>query len=208
MWVESWVSTSSQGGRGSCRCLVQLSLGFRCSAFCRDRGGEGFRGGGVCIRVWIRSNRVVSCRVVINTQTTDGTPVEDSRSRGRPFQFKVGVGQVVKGMDIAIKQMSRGQRAKVVIPAELGYGAEGAYPLIPPYASLLFEVSTRQCDAAVTLESLLLLLGSLSNRDVHPLHRVARVPQLQLIDFYDATVDLTPRDKYDPELDGTPRDVA
>ncbi len=76
-------------------------------------------------------------------QLVDGTLIEDSRARGRPFQFKVGVGQVVKGMDIAIKQMSRGQRAKVVIPGALAYGEAGAYPLIPSNASMIFEVRAR-----------------------------------------------------------------
>lgn len=73
-------------------------------------------------------------------QFLDGKQFESSRARGRPFQFKIGVGQVIKGMDMAVKQMSRGQRAKAVIPPELAYGEEGRFPLIPPNASLLFEV--------------------------------------------------------------------
>ena len=73
-------------------------------------------------------------------QFLDGKTFESSRERGRPFQFKVGVNQVIKGMDMAVKQMSRGQRSKVIVPPELAYGEEGRYPLIPPSASLLFEV--------------------------------------------------------------------
>ncbi len=75
-----------------------------------------------------------------SVQFIDGSMLEDSRARGRPFQFKIGVGQVIKGMDILIKQMSRGQRAKAVIPPDLAYGVDGRYPLIPANATLLFEV--------------------------------------------------------------------
>ncbi len=82
-------------------------------------------------------------------QFLDGKEFENSRERGRPFQFKIGVGQVIKGMDMALKQMSRGQRARVVIPPELAYGDEGRYPLIPPQASLLFEVSPTRARPAV-----------------------------------------------------------
>jgi hypothetical protein len=127
-------------------------------------------------------------------QLADGKPLEDSRSRGRPFQFKVGVGQVVKGMDIAIKQMSRGQRAKVVIPAALGYGEAGAYPLVPGNAVMIYEVG---CTAmtAVGTACALCAVGVSDWIDVVvwlPLPAVVLHTQLQLIDFYDVATELTP----------------
>ena len=120
----------------------------------------------------------------------DGTQFEDSRARGRPLQFKVGIGQVCKGtqraptcphhhhlrhvagctfagFEVGVRQMSRGQRAQFTVPAILGYGSEGRFPVIPPNAPLKFEV--------------------------------------QLIDFFDSNVLLTPRHVFDPEIDGTPR---
>ena len=71
---------------------------------------------------------------------TDGTVFDSSVSRGQPIEFTLGVGQVIKGWDQGIAQLCKGQKAKLTIPPELGYGAQGAGGVIPPNATLIFEV--------------------------------------------------------------------
>merc|ERR1711903_433449 len=71
---------------------------------------------------------------------TDGSKFDSSRDKGRPFQFQIGVGQVIRGWDEGVIQMSVGQRAKLMISSDFGYGARGAGGVIPPNADLIFDV--------------------------------------------------------------------
>lgn len=70
----------------------------------------------------------------------DGTKFDSSRDRGKPFSFKLGAGQVIKGWDEGVAGMKIGGKRKLVIPADLGYGKRGAGGVIPPDAELTFDV--------------------------------------------------------------------
>ena len=70
----------------------------------------------------------------------DGTPFDSSVNHGGPFQFQVGTGQVIKGWDEAFLTMKRGARRTLIIPYWLGYGEAGNPPMIPPRATLIFDV--------------------------------------------------------------------
>jgi len=70
----------------------------------------------------------------------DGSKFDSSRDRGSPFKFRIGKGEVIKGWDQGVAQMSIGQRARLICSPDYAYGSRGHPGIIPPNATLIFDV--------------------------------------------------------------------
>ena len=68
------------------------------------------------------------------------TPAFIANKKGKPFSFKLGAGEVIKGWDIGVVGMAVGGERRLTIPANLGYGSKGAPPEIPPNSKLIFDL--------------------------------------------------------------------
>jgi FKBP-type peptidyl-prolyl cis-trans isomerase FkpA len=71
---------------------------------------------------------------------TDGSTFDSSLDRGKPFSFRLGDGMVIQGWEQGVQGMKVGGKRTLTIPPELGYGARGYPPVIPPVATLVFEI--------------------------------------------------------------------
>jgi len=71
---------------------------------------------------------------------TNGTKFDSSLDRNQPFQFTLGQNRVIQGWELGVAGMKVGEKRKLTIPPKLGYGAQGAGGVIPPNATLIFEV--------------------------------------------------------------------
>mmetsp|Transcript_24954 Transcript_24954/g.41753 ORF Transcript_24954/g.41753 Transcript_24954/m.41753 type:complete len:116 (-) Transcript_24954:205-552(-) len=97
-----------------------------------ERAGDG--------RHYPKNGEVVSIHYVLKLRNEDGKLIDQTYTRDKPFTFKVGSGQVVKGWDEVVRQLSVGEKAKCTIPGDLAYGSRGFPGLIPGNASLYVEL--------------------------------------------------------------------
>ncbi|XP_028626839.1 peptidyl-prolyl cis-trans isomerase FKBP2 [Grammomys surdaster] len=143
-------STSGIGSGGAARRDMRLSwtltiLPICLSALATATGAEGKRK----LQIGVKK-RVDHCPIksrkgdVLHMHYTgkleDGTEFDSSLPQNQPFVFSLGTGQVIKGWDQGLLGMCEGEKRKLVIPSELGYGERGAPPKIPGGATLVFEV--------------------------------------------------------------------
>mmetsp|Transcript_22785 Transcript_22785/g.36651 ORF Transcript_22785/g.36651 Transcript_22785/m.36651 type:complete len:122 (-) Transcript_22785:39-404(-) len=92
-----------------------------------------------------RSPKHAECCVLhyIGTFASNGREFDNSRRKGKPLTFLVGIGSVIQGWDVGVAQMKLGEIARLTISADFGYGAEGV-PGVPPGSELVFEVELLQ----------------------------------------------------------------
>lgn len=82
----------------------------------------------------------MSCAVTYIGKLLDGTEFDSNTSKESPFEFQLGAGQVIKGWDLGVATMNKGEKALFEIHADLAYGKSGSPPKIPADATLQFEV--------------------------------------------------------------------
>lgn len=92
------------------------------------------KGGGV------KAEKGKTVSVHYKGQLTDGTVFDSSYKRNEPIDFSLGIGQVIPGWDEGVQLLNVGDKARFVIPSDLGYGTQGAGGVIPPNATLIFDV--------------------------------------------------------------------
>lgn len=88
----------------------------------------------------IKSRKGDSLEMHYTGTLQDGTEFDSSIPRGQPFTFTLGAGQVIKGWDQGLLGMCEGEKRRLVIPSDLGYGDRGSPPKIPGGSTLIFEV--------------------------------------------------------------------
>jgi FKBP-type peptidyl-prolyl cis-trans isomerase len=87
-----------------------------------------------------RPSKGQNVKVHYTGMLTDGSIFDSSVQRGTPIAIAIGVGQVIEGWDEGIMLLNEGSKARFVIPSHLGYGSRGAGGVIPPNATLIFDV--------------------------------------------------------------------
>lgn len=131
--------------------LIGLSCTLLALAFSTSHGNEGF-----IVETLQKGNGDLALTgqqisVHYEGKLQDGTVFDASRPRGQPFSFILGKGQVIKGWDLGVEGMVVGEIRRLTIPPEMGYGANGTGEVIPPNATLIFEVELLAVSEPLTL---------------------------------------------------------
>ena len=113
--------------------LEKLAAGF-------DKTESGLRYKIIQKGTGVKAQKGKTVAVHYKGQLTDGSVFDSSYKRNQPIDFKLGVGQVISGWDEGIQLLNVGDKARLVIPSHLGYGSSGAGGVIPPDATLIFDV--------------------------------------------------------------------
>ena len=118
--------------------------GTRCIHDSSAKASPSQNGGLQIVDITLGSGDEVKMGDLVSVEYTgslrDGTVFDSSRARGKPFQFRLGTNQVIKGFERGVVGMKPGGVRRLTIPSELGYGKRGAPPQVPPNATLVFEV--------------------------------------------------------------------
>jgi len=115
-------------------------------------GGAAWRAQGVTVKTLAKGDgktfpqKGQTVRVHYTGTLTNGNKFDSSRDRGDKFSFKIGMGQVIKGWDEGVSQMSVGERAELTCTPDYAYGAGGYPPVIPPNSTLVFDVELFSCE--------------------------------------------------------------
>lgn len=106
-----------------------------------QKSGISYQHAELCVELDIQTC-LTSLRTLISPPGTlaDGKVFDSSRSRGKPFKFKIGHQEVIRGWEEGVAQMSVGQRAKLICSPDYAYGSKGHPGIIPPNATLTFDV--------------------------------------------------------------------
>lgn len=101
---------------------------------------------GTDVVVGIGTEATPGSRVTVNYvgMLPDGTVFDASSRHGQPFTFTLGAGEVIKGWDIGVQGMKEGGKRRLIVPPADGYGSQGAGDVIPPNATLIFDVELLQ----------------------------------------------------------------
>ncbi len=124
--VSGWAQDKKDDTKGDKPKEVKTDSGLKYTDVKEGTGAEAKKGDTVAVHYtgWLK----------------DGTKFDSSVDRGQPFEFKLGVGRVIKGWDEGVAGMKVGGKRKLTIPADLAYGKRGFPPVIPADAELTFEV--------------------------------------------------------------------
>lgn len=97
---------------------------------------------GTDVVVGIGTEATAGSRVTVNYvgMLPDGTVFDASARHGQPFTFNLGAGEVIRGWDIGVQGMKEGGKRRLIIPPQDGYGERGAGDVIPPNATLIFDI--------------------------------------------------------------------
>merc|ERR1711970_1087297 len=85
-----------------------------------------------------KAGQKVTCHYVLTLN--NGKKIDSSRDRGKPFEFNIGKGEVIEGWDYGMAKLSVGEKAKLTISPDMGYGSKGVPGCIPPNSTLVFDV--------------------------------------------------------------------